>query len=154
MRKIKKTCLVVCEGKADKNFLDFIRMNYQNEDWKITVDTAKGDPNSVILRAIKTAEGYDRVYCVTDDDTIISKPPPKKFKVFKFSPCLEGFLLELVYNKKVKSEFKTQFKNYFSCDVAQISKEDWEKKFHKEKLESWRKVNFQFDQLVKIFESP
>ena len=153
-RQQKTTCLIVCEGKADKSFLDFLKQTYQNSTWSFRVEKAGGDPQSVIRRAKKICSGYDEVYCISDNDKDITMSIPRSITSLRISPCLEAFLLNIVYGQSVSQNIKSTFETHFNREAQKIDKDDWARRISKEQLESWRFIFSELNALIEIFENP
>jgi hypothetical protein len=118
------------------------------------VDKAGSDPQSVVRRAKKTCRGYDKVYCVSDNDKEINSPIPRSITSLRITPCLEAFLLKLVYDQNVTQNIKSTFETSFSREAQKIDKDDWARRISKEQLESARLSFSELNDLIKIFEEP
>ena len=153
-RTQKKTCLIVCEGKADKSFLAFLQSYYQHTDWSFKIEKAGGDPQTVVIRAIKIGAGYTKVYCVSDNDTRITKRIPRSYSSIRLSPCLEGKLLLLKFSLSISQNIKSKFLEQFGREAQKITKEDWTRQISKEEIESWRQLDSELNSLIQAFENP
>jgi hypothetical protein len=153
----RKTCLIVCEGKADKQFLSFLKSYYLDKPWVVKIDSAGGDPNSVVRRAIRTGLGYDRVFCVSDNDREITVVIPALIsKSLRISPCLEAIPLQCVdLPKPVSStEAKRVFKQYFRKDASAINQKEWPRHLSIIALNTKRISLPELDAIIKVFEEP
>lgn len=160
-----KTILLFGEGLDDKMFLKHLQKLYcsRNAGVSITVKKGKGgDPTSIVIDVSKESGDFSRRAVFIDNDKSQAEmekgreeAKKRNIELIENTPCLEGFLLLTLGDKKTFSNshsYKSEFeKNYISEDRRDDSKE-YEKVFPKELLERRRLEISALDALIKIFE--
>ncbi len=160
IRRTKETLLFVGEGFCEKAFLVHLNGIYSKGAIKTKIVTAKGKgPEHVITHALscKKNDGYNRVAVLLDTDLICNPAVLKEAKVngiriIGSSPCLEGFLLDLLGYAKAKTNegCKKLLKPYMKGDPT--DRDAYCENFKKTMLEKARKTHKNLDEIIKILE--
>jgi hypothetical protein len=106
MRKIRKTLLLVGEGKTEKAFLEHLCSLYcaDRQGVAVTIRNAYGGgPENVVDRAIRYSGNfsYDRVAVLMDtdrpwDDETRKRAKKNNITLIGSEPCIEGMLLGIL----------------------------------------------------------
>ncbi|WDE98693.1 hypothetical protein PQO03_12685 [Lentisphaera profundi] len=153
VRRKKKTCLIICESKADEHFLTFLKDRYRNHDWRFTIENVGGSGDTVFCRA-KKSKGYSRIYCIIDACKDVDVQWPRGTTGIILKPGIEALPLQLL-GKACPSNMvlaKNKFKAVFGSEAAKISKFKWQSKFTKLMLENKREDLEHLDEIINIFE--
>lgn len=105
-RRVRRTVLVVCEGKTDLAFLHYLRSQMcadKPDAPKMTLRQAHGkgaDNVASTLLGLARQAAYDKLVLMADGDIPLSESMRKKLRRHKVvlvipAPCLEGLLLDI-----------------------------------------------------------
>lgn len=159
-RKIKETMLFVGEGKAEKAFLLHLKSLYSDSSLKVSTKDAGGKgPSNVIGDAISSYRhsGFDRVSVLLDTD--IKWPVGKtkeasqlSIKLIGSNPCLEGFLLEILDQRKPNPCTNKACKNLIHPQLSgkETDKESYKNLFTKVILDDARNRVDNLDLIIKL----
>ena len=152
--------IFVGEGKAEKAFLLHLKSIYSVDTLKVTIKSAGGKgPSNVISDAISTLQstGYDTASALLDTDILwpIGKVKEAKqcgIELIGSTPCLEGFLLEIINQKKRHNCTSDECKKLLHKKLSgkETEKESYQKLFTKEVLDNARLRVENLDILIKL----
>lgn len=103
--QIRRTVLVVVEGDTEFAFCRYLKaIGSQGRNLQITIKNAHGgSPDKIVEFARRQARqsAFDQVVILFDDDKPLSVTGQKaahsmRARLFRFSPCVEGFYLRLL----------------------------------------------------------
>lgn len=110
IRAIRKTVLIICEGKRDEAFLKYLRSiltaNTENSP-KVSIHQAKGKGGNNVITTLlgKLKQGsYSHAIAFTEADVppdskhtkLFSTRSPGKKEIIVAIPCLEGLFMEIL----------------------------------------------------------
>ncbi|CZZ19894.1 TPA: RloB domain-containing protein [Enterobacter hormaechei] len=160
IRHTKETLLFVGEGYCERAFLIHVNGLYSKGLVKTKIVTAKGKgPEHVINHAIscKRMDGYDRVAVLIDLDLpcakgVLREAKSKGIRIIGSSPCLEGFLLDILGVAKAQTNdgCKKLFNPILKGDPT--DRDSYSEHFKKSVLDKARKNHPNLDEIIKIFE--
>lgn len=103
--QLRRTVLVVVEGDTEFAFCRYLKsIGSQGRNLQITIKNAHGgSPDKIVEFARRQARqsAFDQVVILFDDDKPLSVTGQKtahsmRARLFRFSPCVEGFYLRLL----------------------------------------------------------
>lgn len=160
IRVTKETLLFVGEGYCERAFLTHVNGLYSKGLIKTKIVTAKGKgPEHVINHAIscKRMDDFDRVAVLIDLDlpcstVVLKKAKAKGIMIIGSTPCLEGFLLDILGVAKTNTNdgCKKIFGPLFKGDPT--DRDSYSEHFKKSILDKARKKHPTLDEIIKIFE--
>lgn len=159
-RRIKETMLFVGEGKAEKAFLLHLRSLYSVSTLKVLVKSAGGKgPDNVIVDTISSFKnlGCDKASALLDTDIKWPKGKVKeaeqlRIKLIGSAPCLEGFLLDILDQKKPNPCTNNACKALVhpQLDGKETEKESYKKLFTKAILDEAQNRVDNLDVIIKL----
>ncbi|MBL4759702.1 MAG: RloB domain-containing protein [Mariprofundaceae bacterium] len=160
-RRTKPTVLFVGEGKTEVAFIKHLKRLYQPErNPPIRIDVENGKDSGQVLRTalkITAMKQYDVVVCLFDLDKVLPKgdmqrAKSKKFVLIGASPCIEGFMLDIL--EKAKPHHSSECK--YAMHPLLAGKETDSTSyalFSKDLLACHRKTSSNLDVILTLIES-
>jgi hypothetical protein len=149
---------MVGEGEAEKAFLQHLKSIYGTGDPKVTIKSAGGKgPQNIITEAISTKDcnGYDRSVALLETDlewpaSLVKRAQGKKIELLGSSPCLEGFLLDILGEGRPTPNTSSQCKTKFNGLLTGKStdKNSYSELFTKEVLDKVIETSENLEKLV------
>ena len=181
-REPKNTSLASGEGKADRQFLTYLKDCYAQRDFQHAIHIHSnykdghggGSSIDVAKEALQKCleRDYEAILLLLDSDiakddckTLIQKAKqrfpkrergklPKKSKCIFATPCLEALLLKIctVSTPSSTATCKNAFKKRFGKEAHKLDDKDFATHFPKELLEERRACIEELDTLIRYFE--
>ncbi|CAK1834140.1 hypothetical protein [Vibrio crassostreae] len=159
-RVLKDTLIFVGEGEAEKAFLLHLKSIYGTGNPKVTPKSAGGKgPNNVIGDALGTlaSSGCTRVAALLDTDLkwpvgLTKEAARNKIPLIGSTPCLEGFLLDILGIKKTTTNKGCKQILHPMLDGKETCKMSYSKLFTKDVLDEARQRVEELDKMIKIIQ--
>jgi len=158
VRETKKTLLMVGEGCAEKAFLQHLRGLYSNGKIKHSIHSANGKgPHNVIKSTIAkhTHDGYDYSVSLLDTDIVwpeklVQEAKRKGIHLIGSIPCLEGFLLDIINEKKPETSPECKRVAHPKLAGRETERESYEPLFTKQCLDTARERIDSLNKLINL----
>ncbi|NTU46722.1 hypothetical protein HGA88_03780 [Candidatus Roizmanbacteria bacterium] len=165
-RRVKKTILIVGEGKDEEVFLKYLRQAVQcSDEVDITIKQGKGgSPRDIVHVAVKDFAAYDHKLVMLDSGpTRQAMLEAKEYagssvQFLINTPCLEALLLSILekdkdYSNKKESECKKIFETNYIPKNRRDEFNHYAKHFPLKLLQNRRKVISILDTIMRIVET-
>lgn len=145
---LRRTVLVIVEGETEFAFCRYLKAKLsQGQHLQLTIKSAHGgSPDTIIEYARRQMRQFphDHVAIVFDTDRPLSPKGEKtvralKAETFRFTPCIEGFFLELL-GRPVPPDSETckrHFHEHGLDEKAKLSHEAYERLFPPDQIEAF-----------------
>lgn len=158
---VRTTLLVVVEGDTEFAFCRYLKMCFSpRQALRAGIKSAHGgSPDKIVEYARRQMRQFphDILAVVFDADRPLSQKSAftlqkLKARTFRFTPCIEGFFLELLGHPKPadSDSCKQTFHRVGLDEKAKLSHASYARLFPVEEMNRWRKHN-DFDRLVRLF---
>ena len=159
-RKSKLTLIFVGEGEADKAFLSHLRSIYGTGNLRVSPKSAGGKgPENVIRDTISSLEnsGYSYAAALLDTDlkwprNLVQEAKNKNIPLFGSSPCIEGFLLDILQKKKPRSSKECKKVLHPMLKGRETCSQSYKELFNETTLEAARKNIQQLDSIIRLIQ--
>ena len=157
-KRIQKTSIyILCEGKTEVAFLNYIKKLCPTRHKSIFIRDAKGDNSLKNMRKKianeKDHRQIDKAYIFLDGDQIDSENI-QSTDVLISEPCIEGFFLKILTDSKPQTsrECKRKFEKEYLNKTDKLDHRTYKKHFREDVLERRRYDIPLLHAILKIFE--
>ncbi len=158
---LRRTILIIVEGETEFAFCRYLKATLsRGHDLQVNIKSAHGgSPDSVIEYARRQLRQFphDHLAILFDSDLPLKPKGMEvlrrlKAQIFRFSPCIEGFFLEVMGHPKPgdSAACKDTFHRVGLDQKAKLSHDAYERLFPASAFTRWRQ-HPDFDRLVLLF---
>jgi hypothetical protein len=160
---LRRTLLIIVEGETEFAFCRYLKATLsRGRDLQVNIKSAHGgSPDAVVEYARRQLRQFPHDHLAILFDTDLPLKPKGeqqlrslKAQTFRFSPCIEGFFLEVLGhpNPGDTAACKDKFHRLFLDQKVKLSHEAYEQLFPASAITRWRQ-HPDFDRLVRLFEN-